>query len=74
MGAGHSIAVQNFNENLSILVMLAVYALLIMMDFPIYTVIALFGLFVSIAMALVRRRHLSNVRTGLLPVVPSDTH
>ncbi|MGH8640893.1 MAG: lysophospholipid transporter LplT, partial [Burkholderiales bacterium] len=29
MGAGHSIAVQNFNENLSILVMLGVYALLI---------------------------------------------
>ena len=29
MGAGHSIAVQNFNENLSILIMLGVYALLI---------------------------------------------
>ena len=29
MGAGHSIAVQNFNENLSILTMLAIYALLI---------------------------------------------
>lgn len=72
MGAGHSIAVQNFNENLSILVMLAVYALLIKMDFSIYTVIALFGLFVSIAMALVRRRHLYNARTGPLPVVPSN--
>jgi MFS family permease len=74
MGAGHSIAVQNFNENLSILVMLAVYALLIKMDFSIYTVIALFGLFVSIAMALVRRRHLYNARTGPLPVVPSNVH
>ena len=29
MGAGHSIAVQNFNENLSILVLLGVYALMI---------------------------------------------
>ena len=29
MGAGHSIAVQNFNENLSILIMLGVYALLV---------------------------------------------
>lgn len=29
MGAGHSIAVQNFNENLSILMMLSLYALLI---------------------------------------------
>jgi MFS family permease len=74
MGAGHSIAVQNFNENLSILAMLAVYALLIMLDFSIYTVIALFGLFVSLTMALVRRRHLYNLRTGSLPVVPSDAH
>jgi LPLT family lysophospholipid transporter-like MFS transporter len=74
MGAGHSIAVQNFNENLSILAMLAVYALLIMLDFSIYTVIALFGLFVSLTMALVRRRHLYNLRTGPLPVVPSDVH
>jgi hypothetical protein len=29
MGAGHSIAVQNFNENLSILIMTGLYALLI---------------------------------------------
>jgi MFS family permease len=72
MGAGHSIAVQNFNENLSILLMLAIYALLIKMDLSIYSVIALFGLFVSIAMALVRRRHLYNMRTGALPVVPSN--
>jgi MFS family permease len=72
MGAGHSIAVQNFNENLSILLMLAIYALLIKMDLSIYSVIALFGLFVSIAMALVRRRHLYNMRTGSLPVVPSN--
>src|SRR5574341_892202 len=33
MGAGHSIAVQNFNENLSILAMLGFYALLIRLDF-----------------------------------------
>ena len=72
MGAGHSIAVQNFNENLSILLMLAIYASLIKMDLSIYSVIALFGLFVSIAMALVRRRHLYNMRTGSLPVVPPN--
>jgi hypothetical protein len=30
MGAGHSIAVQNFNENISILVMLGLYALLVL--------------------------------------------
>jgi hypothetical protein len=60
MGAGHSIAVQNFNENLSILIMLALYALMIRMDFSIYTVIVLFGLFVSASMVLVRKRHLYN--------------
>jgi len=34
MGAGHSIAVQNFNENLSILAMLGIYALIIRADLP----------------------------------------
>ena len=29
MGAGHSIAVQNFNENIGILVMVGLYALMI---------------------------------------------
>lgn len=57
MGAGHSIAVQNFNENLSILLMTGLYALLIYLNFPIYTVITLFGLFVSGSMYLVKRRH-----------------
>ncbi len=60
MGAGHSIAVQNFNENLSILVMLSLYALLILFEVHIYIVIAVFGLFVSVMMALVRKWHLSN--------------
>ena len=72
MGAGHSIAVQNFNENISILVMLGVYALLIRLDFSIYTVIVLFGLFVAVMMLLVRRRHLHNLRSGPLPLIPSD--
>ena len=72
MGAGHSIAVQNFNENLSILVMLGVYSLLIWLDFSIYTVIVLFGLFVAATMTMVRRRHLQNMREGNLPVIPTD--
>ena len=73
MGAGHSIAVQNFNENLSILVMLGVYAALIWLDFSIYTVILLFGLLVAGVMELVRRHHLHNVRSGPLPSIPLDT-
>ena len=74
MGAGHSIAVQNFNENLSILVMLGVYAVLISLNLSIYTVIVLFGVFVAITMALVRQRHLNNLRSGPLPSIPSDAH
>jgi MFS family permease len=74
MGAGHSIAVQNFNENLSVLVMLGVYAVLIWLDLSIYTVIVLFGVFVAFTMALVRRRHLNNLRSGQLPTLPSDAH
>ena len=70
MGAGHSIAVQNFNENLSILVMLGFYALLIWLNLSIYTVIVLFGVFVAVTMALVRQRHLNNVRSGPLPAIP----
>jgi hypothetical protein len=72
MGAGHSIAVQNFNENLSILVMLGVYALLIWLDFSIYTVIVLFGFFVAATMTMVRRRHMQNMREGNLPAIPTD--
>lgn len=60
MGAGHSIAVQNFNENLSILTMLSLYALLILFEVDIYIVIAAFGLFVSVMMALIRKWHLLN--------------
>ena len=62
MGAGHSIAVQNFNENTSILAMLALYALLVYLDLPIYAVIVLFGLFVSLTMLLVGFWHRRNMR------------
>lgn len=62
MGAGHSIAVQNFNENASILVMLALYALLIYLDFSIDAVIVLFGLFVCGTMALVALWHKRNMQ------------
>ncbi len=61
MGAGHSIAVQNFNENLSILVMLALYAGLVAIDLPIDTVILLFALFISASMYGVRRWHAWNL-------------
>jgi LPLT family lysophospholipid transporter-like MFS transporter len=62
MGAGHSIAVQNFNENLSILVMTGIYSLLLKAGLHIYGVIVLFGLFVSGTMWLVKRRFEANQR------------
>ncbi len=64
LSAGHSIAVQNFNENLNILVMLALYALMIKYNFHINTIIILFGLSVSTTMWLIMRRHAYNQRQG----------
>ena len=62
MGAGHSIAVQNFNENLSILIMLGLYSMLVWANLSIHAVIILFSLFVALTMWLVRRWHCSNMR------------
>ena len=55
VGAGRSIAVQNFNENASILVMITLYSTLLAAGLSIYWVIALFGLFVAGTMTLVLR-------------------
>jgi MFS family permease len=62
LSAGHSIAVQNFNENLSVLVMLCLYAVLVWLDVPVTAVIVLFGTFVCLMMWLVMRRHQANQR------------
>lgn len=62
MGAGHSIAVQNFNENLSILVMTTTYSILLGIHLSVYWAIALFGTFVVGTMWLIKRRHESNQR------------
>ena len=60
MSAGHSIAVQNFNENISVLTMLLVYSMLIWLDVPIQYVIIGFGVTVSAIMWLVIKRHNRN--------------
>jgi len=64
MGAGHSIAVQNFNENIGVLVMLALYAVLVHVGLSTNAAIVLFGLFVSAAMALVMWKHRLNLAAG----------
>ena len=62
MGAGRSIAVQNFNENASILIMIAGYSALIKNGISIYIAIAAFGMFVASTMTLVRAWHERNLR------------
>ncbi|MGB8764670.1 MAG: lysophospholipid transporter LplT [Burkholderiales bacterium] len=57
MGAGHSIAVQNFNENISILVMSGLYSLMIGARFSIYTIVIAFGLFLASFMAAIALRY-----------------
>jgi hypothetical protein len=57
LSAGHSIAVQNFNENLSVLGMLFLYSILIWLDVPISIVILMFGSFVCIIMVYIIRWH-----------------
>ncbi|MES2263161.1 MAG: lysophospholipid transporter LplT [Pseudomonadota bacterium] len=62
MSAGHSIAVQNFNENLSILTMLAMYSLMIRLHLALNTIIILFGLFMAGTMFMIMRLHAANQR------------
>ena len=62
MGAGHSIAVQNFNENIGILVMVGLYALMVRSGISVHFAIGMFGLFVSSTMLLVMLRFRMNQR------------
>ena len=60
MSAGHSIAVQNFNENLSILTMLALYAVMITLNLDLNVIIVLFGASVAGIMWLIMKKHAAN--------------
>jgi hypothetical protein len=60
MGAGHSISVQNFNENLSILLMNALYAFLIFVHLPINSILIFFGLLVAVMMYVIKAWHAAN--------------
>jgi len=61
MGAGHSIAQQNFNENISILVLTGAYALMVRADWHIHTIILVFGLFISSVMTAIWLRHRNDI-------------
>ena len=62
LSAGHSIAVQNFNENLCILFMLALYAGMLSLQLKTSTIVVVFGLFVALSMLCVIFRHRRNQR------------
>jgi hypothetical protein len=64
LSAGHSIAVQNFNENISILVMLAIYSAMIKASLHINAIILSFGAFVVLTMFGVMLRHRYNQAKG----------
>ena len=81
VGAGRSIAVQNFNENSSILLMIALYSLLLQAGYSIYLVVVVFGLFVSGTMTVVqwwyvrnRRLHRNEVERLLAFARAEDPH
>ncbi|TKC82635.1 lysophospholipid transporter LplT [Trinickia terrae] len=60
--AGHSIAVQNFNQNLAVLLMLGAYALLLTANMPAQWIIVVFGSFICLMIWLAKRRSMANAR------------
>jgi hypothetical protein len=57
MGAGHSIAVQNCNENLGILLILGAYALMLKADWGIQASALALGAFLALMTALMAYLH-----------------
>jgi MFS family permease len=57
IGAGHSIAVQNFNENIGILLLSGTYTWMVREEFSVNTIIILLGLFVSITMLAIYKHY-----------------
>lgn len=80
MGAGRSIAVQNFNEQACILVLGAFYAGMTKFGLSAFTAITVFGLVVAATMEAIRRWHRHNLRAHpaevdrLLAIARSDVH
>ena len=80
VGAGHSIAVQNFNENAGILVMVGTYYLLTKANVSVNGAVVIFGLFVTATMLLVMNWYRCNLANSgeeikkLLEVARSSSH
>ena len=74
LSAGHSIAVQNFNEQLNILFMVSLYSLMLWLGIPINTIIVLFGLSVSLLMLVVIGWHRRNLKKEPTLLVQIGAH
>src|SRR5690554_1895097 len=76
LSAGHSIAVQNINEQTNILLMVAVYSLLLWLKVPINLIIIFFGTMVASLMLLImrwnKRNHLAD--PGLADTIGQHGH
>ena len=55
IGAGHSIAVQNFNEHIGILIMLGFYLLMVKAEVSINAIVIAFGFFIILSMSIINR-------------------
>lgn len=62
IGAGHSIAVQNFNENLGILFLSGAYTLMVKANIDINHIVVIFGAFVIISMSLINRLYRRQIK------------
>lgn len=76
LSAGHSIAVQNFNEQINILLMVAMYTLMLWLNLPINLIIAIFGILVALIMIIIIRWSKRNIAAdpGLLDEIGQDGH
>ncbi len=80
MGAGRSIAVQNFNEQACILVLGAFYVGMTKFGLSAFVAITVFGVVVALTMELIRRWHRHNLRhhrpevERLLAIARTDGH
>lgn len=80
VGAGHSIAVQNFNENAGILVMVGTYYLLYKVNVSVNGAVIIFGLFVATIMLFIMNWHRCNITqhgaeiNKLLDVARTSSH
>jgi MFS family permease len=63
LSAGHSIAVQNFNQNLAVLCMLGTYALLLKANLSVDWIMSLFGAFICVMIWGAMKKHARNKLT-----------